>query len=227
MQIGTRPYGLLFILPLSALFATWAATAAVVTWTHPGDGLWDDPGNWSTGTLPGPDDDVLVESPATPTITHTAGDTRILSLTLTGSLHLGGGSIRVTATSSIAGALTVESGAALVAEGPRADLTLSGDVRIGGGSLIARDGARIALPGTTHQAGSGLIRAQGAGSRIQMDGLTNIGVPPADIPDLTEAISREASVYRGRLDDADPLVDLTDAVSREASVRREEPEAPP
>lgn len=34
-----------------------------VTWIRPTGGKWHDPANWSTGTLPGPDDDVLISLP--------------------------------------------------------------------------------------------------------------------------------------------------------------------
>jgi hypothetical protein len=210
----------LCVLILCILSSVRDLRAEIVTWIAPGDGLWDEPSHWSTGVLPGPADQVVVDITEPPTIIHASGDTRILSLTLSGNLQLDGGSITVNSTSTITGTLAISPGAALVAEGAAAALTLSGEVQLNGGSLIARDDALIALPGTTHQAGAGLIRAEGPGSRILMDAVAQIGIPPADIPELTEGISREASFYRGQLDSSDILEDLTEAVSRQASFFR-------
>jgi hypothetical protein len=147
------------------------AVAATVTWIGPQDGDWNSSANWSTGALPGPNDDVVVDSTPAPTIRHTGSDTRILSLSLTGTLHLGGGSPTVLQPSQIQGKLVVEPDAAFVAEGASATLDVTGQGQISGGSLIASGGAQINPPGAMHRTTTGLIRAEGVGSGIHLNDL--------------------------------------------------------
>jgi hypothetical protein len=107
-----------------------------------------------------------------------------------------------------------------VTDGASATLDVTGQGQISGGSLVASGGAQINPPGVMHQTTAGLIRAEGAGSRIVLNDPSSIGIPPPDALNLTEGISREASIYRGQLDNPDPRADLTEAVSREGSVCR-------
>lgn len=60
--------GLIFLSTLTPQLA-----AATVTWI--GDsGDWSEPTHWSTGALPGPDDDVVIDVPGNFTVTHSAED---------------------------------------------------------------------------------------------------------------------------------------------------------
>ncbi len=61
---------------------TWQFRVAdAVFWTRTTDGLWSDPLNWSTRTLPGSNDNVIIDvSSAEVTVTHPAGTTAIKSL---------------------------------------------------------------------------------------------------------------------------------------------------
>lgn len=70
--------------------------ADAVFWLSPTDGLWEDPFNWSTGTVPGMNDDVFIESiPGDVTITHGSSVSAIRSLTLGERLTLVTGTIQV------------------------------------------------------------------------------------------------------------------------------------
>ena len=53
-----------------------------VSWVNPAGGFWDDPANWSSGQLPGPNDDVVIDVPGNVTITHRQGNDTIKSLKL-------------------------------------------------------------------------------------------------------------------------------------------------
>ena len=46
--------------------------AATVTWIG-GSGDWSTPANWSTDSLPGTNDDVVIEAGASITVTHSTG----------------------------------------------------------------------------------------------------------------------------------------------------------
>src|SRR5271157_4521616 len=50
------------------------AVPSTVTWTNPAGGDWDTPSDWSTGAVPGPNDDVTIDIPGQNnfTVTHAA-----------------------------------------------------------------------------------------------------------------------------------------------------------
>jgi hypothetical protein len=50
------------------------------TWTNPGGGDWGLGGDWSTGQVPGPGDDVVIRVPFAATVTHASGTDSIRSL---------------------------------------------------------------------------------------------------------------------------------------------------
>jgi len=45
-----------------------------ITWINAGGGNWTTPANWSTGTLPGPADDAVINTAAAATIAIHGGD---------------------------------------------------------------------------------------------------------------------------------------------------------
>ncbi len=66
---------------------------SAVSWDGGGGDLdWHNPLNWSGDVLPGPDDDVLINVPGAPVITHAGGSTSVRSLTSTEALSITGGS---------------------------------------------------------------------------------------------------------------------------------------
>src|SRR6516225_8000083 len=73
---------------------------ATVSWSNPAGGDWSVASNWSTGTLPGPNDDVVIDSPISgATITRGSGSTdSIHSLTVHGNaLTFANGSLSIAA----------------------------------------------------------------------------------------------------------------------------------
>src|SRR4051794_10160512 len=85
-----------------------------VFWINPGDGDWNDPESWSSGTVPGPANDVIIGSGVVVTYVNEGGST-VQSLDCDGGLVIAGGSLGLSQTSSIAD-LTV-SGGTLFANG--------------------------------------------------------------------------------------------------------------
>lgn len=81
-----------------------------VEWIGSRSGFWDDPANWSSGVLPGPGDDVVINVASGGLIDHRAGATTIRSLTANGNLQLSGGRLELTGDSSISGAFTLTGG---------------------------------------------------------------------------------------------------------------------
>src|SRR5262249_26729699 len=94
---------------------------STVTWINPAGGNWSTPANWSTGKLPGLFDDVI-NVPGNVTITHSAGQDMVHSLTCEDNLVLSGGTLGLATASTIDGAFTM-SNATLKGPG---DLTLNG-----------------------------------------------------------------------------------------------------
>jgi hypothetical protein len=92
---------------------------STVTWINPAGGDWDTPGNWSTGAVPGPNDDVVIDLAGQNnfTVTHSANVAdSVNSLTSQDALVLFGGSLSLAATSTVNNTLTV-SGATLTGAG--------------------------------------------------------------------------------------------------------------
>jgi hypothetical protein len=84
-----------------------------VLWTNPAGGDWSVASNWSTGTLPGPNDDVVIDSPISgATITRGSGATdSIHSLTVHGNaLTFTNGSLSIAADSSTDGDFILSGG---------------------------------------------------------------------------------------------------------------------
>ena len=105
------------------------------------------------------------------------------SITVNDDLELQSGANPLTVT----GAVTVNdefrmaAGTTLTADGSTARLTASGNATISGGTIIARSGGRVSLPKATQYATlssadhqTRVLRATGAGSRLELDGLTSI-----------------------------------------------------
>lgn len=76
---------------------------ANVFWNVDANGFWDDPGNWSTGAVPGAADDVYLDRPAGNfTITHATGDFAVNSIHASGdALVVTGGTLTIGATSEL------------------------------------------------------------------------------------------------------------------------------
>jgi hypothetical protein len=134
-------------LRLEALEDRWLPSA--VTWVNASGGDWDTPGNWSTGALPTPADDVLISLPGI-TVTHNQSNAdSINSLACSDILSVAAGSLRIAAASSITNALNL-SGGTLTGPGGLIVfglLTWTGGTMSGSGTTLASGG--LSLSGTT------------------------------------------------------------------------------
>ena len=75
-----------------------------------GTGDWNTESNWSTGTLPGPTDDVLINVAGAVIVTHSSGTHRLRSLVSQNALVLSGGSLTLSSTIQVNNALTLAGG---------------------------------------------------------------------------------------------------------------------
>ncbi len=92
-------------------------------WISTTSGSWDAASNWSTGKVPGPTDDVVIDvSGASPTVTISSNVESVNSITADDPLVISGGGLTVAANSTISGTLTLSS--SLTTNGL---LTLSGN----------------------------------------------------------------------------------------------------
>lgn len=145
-----------------------------VSWVVDADGFWDDPANWSTGSVPGPDDDVVIDRPAGSfTIAHRQGNNMVRSLHSAEALVVSGGVLTVANTVQIDNAFRLENGV------------------FGGGTIAA--GATVLLAGGVLRDATTLLGAtiQGTASGGKLENVTIIG----DL-NLTAAGAR-ATVTRG------------------------------
>ena len=145
-----------------------------------GDGNWTEPSNWSEGSVPGIEDDVVLPD-AGVTITISGGGQVARSINGPGNLQITGGSLTVYDHSDLTGALTVTNGATLAAAGEDAVLTASGLVDLDGANLTAIGGAQLHFPTVTEysQQSTGNYQTrrwfvEDVGSRIVFNALQTI-----------------------------------------------------
>src|ERR1035441_49269 len=74
----------------AVLFFSNTISAATVSWVG-GSGDWTNTANWSTGILPGTNDNVVISPAATITVTHSAGTHTVNSIQSTKAFVLSGG----------------------------------------------------------------------------------------------------------------------------------------
>ncbi|WP_413925129.1 Ig-like domain-containing protein [Candidatus Accumulibacter phosphatis] len=121
-----------------------------VEWVAATGGLWSDPANWSTGTLPGAGDDVVVALPTFAVVTFDSGDTSIRSLHSSAGLAITGGSLSLAEASVVNGPFSMSGGTL----GGRGTLTLEGkDNTWSGGMMTGGGTTRIAADGEMHLRG--------------------------------------------------------------------------
>src|SRR5271165_6298366 len=71
---------------------------STVDWISPTSGSWDVASNWSTGTIPGPGDDVVINvTGASPTVTISSNVESVNSITASDPLVISGGGLTVAA----------------------------------------------------------------------------------------------------------------------------------
>src|ERR1017187_1888391 len=93
----------------AVLFFSNAVTAATVSWVG-GSGDWTNTANWSTGALPGTNDDVVISPAATITVTHSAGTHFVKSIQSRNEFVLSGGLLAVTTTLVASNTFTLSGG---------------------------------------------------------------------------------------------------------------------
>jgi hypothetical protein len=151
---------------------------ATVSWVSPSSGLWDVASNWSTGEIPGPSDDVVIDvTGATPTVTIDSGAQSINSLASNDPLTITGGSLTLSSSSTTASTITGTfsiSGGTLAVSGPDTNLSVSGSVTASGGTISTEAGATLSLPGLTSATATGLtLSADGTGSDLDLSDLAS------------------------------------------------------
>src|SRR5581483_7644316 len=130
--------------------------AATTFWNSDTDGAWNNPANWSTGQVPGPNDVVLIDRiGAAPTITIPAGNFTVKSLDSRHPLIISGGTLSVTNGASRAEAsFTLSNGGALVVNGAGTSFSATGTTSVNAGSLFTQNGGVINLPTVTTLTGN-------------------------------------------------------------------------
>jgi hypothetical protein len=141
------------------------------TWIHNGDGFWDDKNNWSTGAVPGVNDDVLLGGTGTVTI---RSDQSVRSLLSNQPLALTAGTLTLAASSEIDGSLQL-SGGSILSNGSLAitgtTTWLSGDIGAAGTGSVTNSGQMTLQGSSGHGAvgtfnNSGTITVTGSGAFV-------------------------------------------------------------
>jgi hypothetical protein len=153
-----------------------------VTWIG-GSGNWTNTANWSTGVLPGTNDDVMLEAGPTLTVTHSTGTHVVRSIASDQPFLLSGGSLTVSNTFQTINTLTlsggflrvaqvtVTNGASLVVSnsGTLDRVTVNGTLDVGnthsGANLLVTNGLTLngtALVGNSGSTANGAITFAGS-----------------------------------------------------------------
>ncbi|MCY2986400.1 MAG: choice-of-anchor D domain-containing protein, partial [Planctomycetota bacterium] len=160
--------------PIVLDFDSWDANA--VRWIGQ-SGNWTDAANWSSGAVPGKDDNVLIDNlDAELVITIPSGSQEIKGLICEESLVLAGGSLKVHGDSVVAGPFTMQPGTTLTSDGPAASFTTTGQTQINSAGLYATGSGKLSLPGVTSyaQTRAATWHVEGAGSVLSLPDLQSI-----------------------------------------------------
>ena len=154
---------------------------ATVNWISTGSGNWDVAANWSTGQVPGPGDDVVINvAGATPTVTIDSSTQAVVnSVQASDPLAISGGSLSVAANSTISAGLAMTSGGSLTATGPNVTMTVTGTTSLSAANLTAATGAFLNLPSLTSYDNplsdeSTQLEATGTGSVLNLPALASL-----------------------------------------------------
>jgi hypothetical protein len=144
--------------------------------------LWQTAGNWTGGVVPGANDDAIITSGSGSSVTVSAINPTVKTVTCNKAFILDNNvGFTVTAgASSVSGALTLNPGTALAANGSTATFTATGTATIDGASLYAANGGQLTLPSTSY------VGRAGSNSTLQADG-TNSVLDLSHITTLTGA----------------------------------------
>ena len=118
--------------PESAVFTAEGSSATITiadapgvrSWIRDGDGLWDEPSNWSGGVVPQPGETVVIDRPGNITVTVQSTTASIASLQSEERLVITSGSLISSGSIALNGGLTLSGGA-----------VDGGDVALGGTSV--------------------------------------------------------------------------------------------
>jgi subtilase family serine protease len=121
-------------------------SAGTVYWIGSGSGAWNNVNNWSTGRLPSPFEDVIIDVPGGEQTITFSGDHVVRSLQTEEALLIASGSLTVKADSHVGGTLLLSPNTTLTAIGAGVEFAVHDRVWIDGSSLNALQGASLYLP---------------------------------------------------------------------------------
>jgi hypothetical protein len=159
-----------------------AFDANEIRWIGEADGLWTSITNWSTGRVPGPSDNVVIDLPNVDVVvTISDGDFRVRGMVCAEAIRIETGSLTVHGPAEISGGLSLAPGATLIASGEEARLIATSGAQVDGGSFVALKGGQIDLPTVTSYSHASTGNSQArtflaieTGSRIELSGLTRL-----------------------------------------------------
>jgi hypothetical protein len=177
---------------------------STVSWINPASGDWDAPSNWSTGLVPGPSDDVVINV-AGITVTHSLANAEsIHSLTSAANVDWQNGSLTLASNSSVsgtfanAGAVTIQAGL-LALDGGGTD---SGSFSVAAGADLRFGGAATLGPGS-QVSGDGGVAFDGGSASVQgtynlgPDGATQVGDAPVDFSGTVLGVGGSLDIHGG------------------------------
>ncbi|HZO86469.1 MAG TPA: hypothetical protein VFC26_14715, partial [Verrucomicrobiae bacterium] len=162
------------------LMAIWGRGATVSWDGGGGNNSWHTAANWSGNTVPGLNDDIVIDVPGDITVVHSNGTTIVRSVQCQEGFQLTGGTLTVTAGASIVnGALRLGAGT-LIVRGAGATFTGNGATTNETANLTAELGGHLSLPGlqrvTRTVSSDWIITVRDTNSIIDLPNLTQVSV---------------------------------------------------
>ncbi len=144
-------------------------------WISPTSGDWNDPADWSTGQVPGPADDAVINvSGASPTVTVDSAQS-VHSLTAVDPLIISGATLDVTTGSTISGPLTINGGG-LEVDGGTTQINGGPASSTGtGAAFTVAQGAALDLTGGHTVTYTGSYSGTGSGTVSLASGQVTVG----------------------------------------------------
>lgn len=138
-RIALVPYRILSFFLTTAL--AFSLPGATVSWVG-GSGNWLTATNWSHGSFPGPNDDVVIDVAGDQTVVLDAGTNKVRNLQCAEDFVLSGGTLEVMAESRFSGLFSFSAGT-LTGAG---DVSLTGTALWAGGNMTGSGRTRVVAP---------------------------------------------------------------------------------
>ncbi len=200
--------------PIQLFFTAASPLPGAVFWSKGASGDWDNPYNWSSGMVPQPGQDVVIDRAGIDlTVTHTKHEYAVHSLVSRNRFFMQNGTLTLTGPANFDGPLSMGDDAILEATGAAAGIIANASPVIDNGRFFAHAGADIVLGATSYVSSTGpnvfnhsMFFADGPGSSIDLSTLVHFDAIYGNLPGRS---SQSIEAHNGGMIDLSNLTSLS------------------